>query len=100
MCQTLRWRLTCTNGLALQHHPVEDEADVLGRLGRAWALFAQQVQDLGGQHRVLTVLDELAQVSQTRLFALGVLLDDADNAVHYGMLVLKPPLFEQVNKYN
>lgn len=39
---------TCTNRLALQHHSVEDETDVLGGLGRAWTLFAQQVQDLCG----------------------------------------------------
>lgn len=84
--------LTCTDSLALQHHPVEDEADVLGGLGGAWALFAQQVQDLCGQHCVLAVLDELAQVGQARLFALWVLLNDADDAVHDGPLVLKTTL--------
>lgn len=84
--------LTCTDSLALQHHSVEDEADVLGGLGGAWALFAQQVQDFGGEHRVFAVLDELAQVGQARLFALRVLLNDADDAIHDGPLVLKTTL--------
>lgn len=84
--------LTGSDGLALQHHAVEDEADVLGWRGRARALLAQQVKDLGGQHRVLTVLDELTQVGQPRLLALWVLLDDADDAVHDGPLVLKATL--------
>jgi len=84
--------LTCTNSLALQHHSVEDEADVLGGLGGAGALLAQQVQDLCGEHRVLAVLDELAQVGQARLLALWVLLNDADDAVHDGPLVLETTL--------
>lgn len=84
--------LTCANGLALQHHAVEDEADVLGGLRGARALFAQQVQDLRGEHRMLAVLDELAQVGQARLFALRILLDDADDAVHDGPLVLEATL--------
>lgn len=50
------------------------------------------MEDLGGQHRVLTVLDELTQVGQPRLLALWVLLDDADDAVHDGPLVLKATL--------
>lgn len=85
-------RLTCADRLALQHHPVEDEADVLGRLGGAGSLLAQQVQDLGGQHRVLAILDELAQVGQASLFALRVLLNDADDAIHDGPLVLEAAL--------
>ena len=88
--------LTCTNSLALQNHPVEDEADVLGGLRGARALFAQQVQDLCGEHRVLTVLDELAQVGQARFFALRVLLDDADDAIHDGPLVIKTALQGEV----
>lgn len=83
---------TCTDSFTLQHHPVENEANVLGRLGGARALLAQQVQDLRGQHCVLAVLDELAQVSQTCLLALWVLLDDADDAVHDGTLVLEATL--------
>ena len=84
--------LTSADSLALQHHAVEDEADVFGGRGGARALLAQQVQDLGGQHRVLAVLDELAQVGQARLLALRVLLDDADDAVHDGPLVIKTTL--------
>lgn len=62
-CQRMRWNkwnccgtcwvllsitlcITCTNSLALQHHSVEDEADVLWWLRGAWSLFAQKVQDL------------------------------------------------------
>lgn len=88
----LEGTLTCTDRLTLQHHSVENEADVLGGLWGAWALFAQQVQDLGGQDRVLAVLYELAQVGQSRLFALRVLLNDADDAVHDGPLVLEAAL--------
>lgn len=89
-----RWRsyTTCTDRFTLQYHPVENEADVLGRLGGARALLAQQMQNLDGQHRVLAVLDELAEMSQTRLLALWVLLDDADDAVHDGALVLEATL--------
>lgn len=85
-------RLTCTDSLALQHHSVENKANVLGGLRGAWTLFAQQVQDLCGKHSVLAVLDKLAQMGQARLFALRVLLDDADDAVHDGPLVLKSTL--------
>lgn len=41
---------------------------------------------------MLAVLDELAQVGQARLFAFGVLLNDADDAVHDGPLVLEAAL--------
>lgn len=85
-------RLTCTDSLALQHHSVENKANVLGGLRGAWTLFAQQVQDLCGKHSVLAVLNKLAQMGQARLFALRVLLDDADDAVHDGPLVLKSTL--------
>lgn len=85
-------RLTCTDSLALQHHSVENKSNVLGGLRGAWTLFAQQVQDLCGKHSVLAVLDKLAQMGQARLFALRVLLDDADDAVHDGPLVLKSTL--------
>lgn len=84
--------LTCTNSLALQHHSVENEADVLGGLRGARPLFAQQVEDLCGEDCVLTVLYELTQMGQAGLFALWVFLDDADDAVHNGSLVLKATL--------
>ena len=85
---------TCTDCFTLQHHPVENEADVLGRLGGARALLAQQMQNLDGQHRVFAVLDELAQMSQTCLLALRILLNDADDTVHDGALILKTTLQE------
>lgn len=87
-----RAALTSPHSLVLQHHPVEDEADVLGWGWGPGALLAQQVQDLGGQHGVLAVLDELAEVSQACLLALRVLLDDADYTIHNGSLVLKATL--------
>lgn len=90
----MRGRLTCSDRLALEHHAVEYEANVFGRRGGARALFPQQVQDLGGQNRVLAVLNKLAQVSQTRLLTLRVLLNDADDAVHDRTLVLKATLQE------
>ena len=92
MCSPTPDRLTCTNSFTFQHHSVEYEADVLGRLWGPWALFTQQVKDLRGQHCVLTILNELAQVCQACFFALRVLLDDADDAVHDGSLVLKTTL--------
>lgn len=50
------------------------------------------MQDAGGQHGELAVLNELAQVRQPGLLALRVLLNDADDAVHDGPLVLKAAL--------
>lgn len=76
----------------LQHHAVVDEADVLGGVAGLGPLLAQQVQNASGQHGELAVLDELAQVGQPRLLALRVLLDDADDAVHDGPLVLEAAL--------
>lgn len=76
----------------LQDHSVVDEADVLGGVVGLGPLLAQEVQDARGQHGELAVLDELAQVRQPRLLALRVLLDDADDTVHDGPLVLKAAL--------
>ena len=56
---------TCPDSSILQDDSVVNEADVLGGCGRARSLLAQQVQDLGSQHSVLTVLDELTKVGQT-----------------------------------
>lgn len=50
------------------------------------------MQNLDGQHRVLTVLDELTQMSQTRLLALRVFLNNADDAVNDGALILEATL--------
>lgn len=76
----------------LQDHSVVDEADVLGGIIGLGALLAQEMQDASGQHSKLAVLDEFTQVGQPRLLALCVLLDDADDAVHDGPLVLKATL--------
>lgn len=46
----------------LQDHTVVDKANVLGRVVGLGPLLAQQVQDAGGQHSELAVLNELAQV--------------------------------------
>lgn len=83
---------TSPHGLVLQHHPVEYEADILGRGRSPGPLFPQQVQDLCGQDSMFTVLNELAEVSQTRLLTLRVLLNDADYTVHNGSLVLEATL--------
>lgn len=85
-------QLTCPHSFIFQYDPVENEADVLGGRDGPGPFLAKQVEDLGGQYCVLTVLDELAEVSKTRLLALWVLLNDANDAVNYGSLVLKATL--------
>ena len=83
---------TCSDCSFLQDHPVVDKPDVLGWLHGAWPLSSQQVKDTCGQHGVLTILDEFAEMSQTRLLGLCVLLQNADDGVNYGLLVLKATL--------
>lgn len=46
----------------LQDHSVIDEADVLGGVVGLGPLLAQKMQNAGGQHSELTVLDEFTQV--------------------------------------
>lgn len=67
---TVLQKLTCSHSLALQHHSVEDEADVFGGCGGAWTLLPQQVENLSGQDGMLTVLDKLTQVGQACLLSL------------------------------
>lgn len=55
-------RPTCPNLFVLQDHTVVDKANVLRGVVGLGPLLAQQVQDAGGQHSELAVLDELAQV--------------------------------------
>ena len=47
------------------------------------------MEDADGEAGVLAVLDELAQVREAVLLGLGVLLDDGDDGVSNGRLVLK-----------
>lgn len=75
-----------------QDHPVVDEADVFGGVVGLGPLLAQEMQDAGSQHCELAVLNELAQVGQPCLLALSVLLNDADDTVHDGPLILKAAL--------
>ena len=84
--------LTCADGGALEDHTVVDEADVVGGLRSARPLAAQQVEDARRQHRVLAVLDELAQVRQPHLLRLAVLLQDADDRVDDCLLVVEAAL--------
>lgn len=76
----------------LQDNPVVDEANVFGGVVGFGSFLPQQVEDTSGQHRELTVLDEFTEVRQACLFALRVLLNDADDAVHNGSLVFKATL--------
>lgn len=76
----------------LQDNPVVDEADVFRGVVGFGPFLPQEVQDPCGQHCELAVLDELAEVRQASFLALRVLLDDADDAVHDGSLVLKATL--------
>ena len=54
-----------TDRRVLKDDAVVDVPDVAGRVGGAGSLQAQQVQDPHGQARVLTILNELAEVSKT-----------------------------------
>lgn len=76
----------------LQNDPVVDEANVFGGVVGFGPFLPQEVEDTGGQHSELAVLDEFAEVRQACLFALWVLLNNADDAVHDGSLVLKAAL--------
>lgn len=76
----------------LQDNPVVDEADVFGGVVRFGPFLPQKVEDTGGQHSELAVLNEFAEMRQACLFALRVLLNDADDAVHDGSLVFKATL--------
>ena len=83
---------TCAHRGALKDDTVVDEADVLGGLGGAGTLAPQQVQDTGSEDRVFAVFYELTKVSKTDFLCLWVLLDDADDRVNDGFLVLKAAL--------
>lgn len=76
----------------LQDNPVVDEANVFGGVVGFGPFLPQEVEDPSGQHGELAVLDEFAEVGQACLFALRVLLNDADDAVHDGSLVFKAAL--------
>lgn len=90
--------LTCPHRLALKHNTVEDETDVFGGGRGTWSLFPQQVKYLSGQYGVLAILDKLTQMSQACLLTLWVFLNDTDDAIHNGSLVLKSTL--QTKKLN
>lgn len=50
------------------------------------------MQDLCGEDGMFAVFNEFAEVSQARFLTLRILLDDADDTVHNGPLVLKATL--------
>ena len=83
------------HGRILQDDAVVDEANVFGGLLGARTLLAEQVQNAHGQARVLAVFDELAQVRQTGLFGVGIVLDDGDDRVGDRGLVLEAALVAQ-----
>lgn len=76
----------------LQDNPVVDEANVFGGIVGFGPFLPQEVEDTSGQHSELTVLNEFTEVRQACLFALWVLLNDADDAVHDCSLVFKAAL--------
>lgn len=76
----------------LQDNPVVDEANVFGGIVGFGPFLPQEVEDTSGQHSEFTVLNEFTEVRQACLFALWVLLNDADDAVHDGSLVFKAAL--------
>lgn len=81
----------------LQDNPVVDEANVFGGVIGFGPFLAQEVEDTSSQHGEFAVLDEFAEVRQACLFALRVLLNNADDAVHNGSLVLKATLGSKGN---
>lgn len=76
----------------LQNNPVVNEANIFGGVVGFGPLLPQEVEDTSGQHSELAVLNEFAEVRQACLFALRVLLNNADDAVHNGSLVFKAAL--------
>ena len=48
-----------------------------------------------GQRSVFTILDELAEMSETGFFRLWIVFDDGDDRVHNRLLVLVTSLFAQ-----
>lgn len=50
------------------------------------------MQDLCGKDGMFAVFNEFAEVSQARFLTLRILLDDADDTVHDGSLVLEATL--------
>ena len=97
---SIRGELTSPHSLILQHDPVEYETDVLGWGWSPGPLFSQQVQDLCGKDSVLTVFNELAEVSQARFLTLRLLLNDANYTVHNGSLVLKASLGREKQEHS
>lgn len=92
---TNRWlneRHTCSYGWIFEDDSVVDEADVLEWLRSSWSLFAEQMEDTRCQDSVLAVLDELAQVGQSGLLRLRILLNDRDDRVNDRPLVIKSSL--------
>lgn len=79
----------------LENDPVVDESDVLEWVGSTRSFLAQKVENLRGQHRVLTILYEFAQMSQTGLFGVKVFLDDRYDRLHNGLLVFESTLTER-----
>ena len=79
----------------LQEDSVVDETDVASGVGGPGTFLAQQVQDLHRQDGVLAVLYELAQVGQSVLLRLGVLLDHGDDGVGNAGLVVQAALVSQ-----
>lgn len=76
----------------LQNNPVVDEANIFGGVVGFGPFLSQEVEDTSGQHSELAVLNEFTEVRQACLFALRVLLNNADDAVHDGSLVFKATL--------
>ena len=76
----------------LEQYAVVDEADVSGRVCCEWSFLSEQVEDAHGQAGVLAVLYEIAQVRQIVDLRLGVVLDDGDDGVGDGGLVVESSL--------
>jgi len=84
--------LTCSYGWIFQDDTVVDESDVLEWLRGSWSLSPEQMEDARCEDGVLTVLYELAQVGESCLLCLSVLLNDRDDRINDRPLVIKSSL--------
>ena len=75
--------------------PVIDIADITSRVRSAWPLAAQEMQDPYSQAGMLAVLNKLTKMSQSALLRFRILLNDRNNRISNGGLVLQPSFIPQ-----
>jgi hypothetical protein len=78
------------NSSVLQHDPVVNEPDILGRLWRLGALDTQQVQDPDRQFGKFAILDEFAKMRERLFLASGDVFDHLKDGLHNRTLEIVP----------